>query len=49
MICLLIFSICVVMLFRPVDLLVFISLIRDMTSFSVAGFRKNELGTEPWR
>ena len=27
----------------PVDLLIFISLITDMTSFSVAGFRKNEL------
>ena len=39
---LLIFSIWVDMLLGPVDFLVFISLITDMTSFLVAGFRKNE-------
>ena len=38
----LIFSIWVDMLLGPVDFVVFISLITDMTSFLVAGFRKNE-------
>ena len=40
MIWLLVFSICVGMLLGPVDLLVFISLITDNTSFSEAGFMK---------
>ena len=40
MIGLLIFSICVAMLLGPIDLLAFISLITDMTSFSEAGLGK---------
>ena len=43
MILLLIFSICDRVLLGPIDLLVFISLITDMTSFLVAGFKKNEI------
>ena len=47
MIWLLIFSIYVGILLGPVDFLVLISLITDLTSFSEAGFRENELSTDP--
>ena len=40
MILLFIFSICIGMLLGHIDLLAFTSLITDMTSFLVAGFRK---------
>ena len=49
MIWLLIFSICDGMLLGPVDLLVLISLITNTASFSVVGFRINELSAESWR